>query len=260
LVVPNIAHRIHVDRRAGALDHDDMVHATRFGDRRVGIGLQRHLAAATQPFVGGDDDVRLAILDAAGKRIRREAAEHHRVDRTDARAGEHRVGGLGDHRHVDGDAITFRDVAVAQDVGEAAHLVVQLLVGDALVFLRVVAFPDDRGLVRPLRQMAVDAVVGDVGDAVLEPFDRDVVRTERGVLDFARRAVPVDALRLFGPETVRVLQRALVHRAVLRVVHIGARFPFSGYRMDLVGHSLLPRGYARPDGRCFPGRYYAPRP
>ena len=118
--------------RAGALDHDDVIDAASLGDRRVGIGLQRHFAAAAQPFVGRDDDVRLAILDAAGERVRREAAEHHGMDGADARAGEHGVGRFRNHRQVDGDAIAFLDVAVAQDIGEAADLVVQLLIGDVL--------------------------------------------------------------------------------------------------------------------------------
>ena len=54
----------------------------------VDIGLERNLAAAAQAFVGGDDDGRFAVLDAAGDRIRREAAEDHRMHRADARAGE----------------------------------------------------------------------------------------------------------------------------------------------------------------------------
>src|SRR6478735_2830739 len=101
---------------------------------------------AAQAFVRGDDDLGLAILDAAGERIRREAAEHHRMHCADARAGEHRVGRLRDHRHVDGDPVALLDVAVAQDVGHPADLVVQLPIGDLPVVLRVVTFPDDRGL------------------------------------------------------------------------------------------------------------------
>ena len=131
-MVPDVAHRIHVDRRAGALDDDDMIDAAGLGDRRIGIGFQRHLAAAAQAFVGGDDDVRLAILDAAGKRIRREAAEHHGMDGADAGAGQHGVGRFRNHRQIDGDAVALLDVAVAQDIGEAADLVVQLLIGDVL--------------------------------------------------------------------------------------------------------------------------------
>ena len=67
---------------------------------------------------------------------------------------------LRDHRHVDGDAVAFLDAARLQDVGEAADLGVQLLVGELLVVLRIVAFPEDGGLVAAFGQMAVDAVVG----------------------------------------------------------------------------------------------------
>src|SRR6476661_1551063 len=135
-----------------------------------------------------------------GGRFRREAAEHHRVDRADAGAGEHGIDRLRDHRHVDGDAVALLDIAVAQDVGELAHLVVQLPIADAPGLRWVVAFPDDGGLLRSRRQMPVDAVVGGVEAAVLEPLDRDVGGSERGVLDLARRPVPMQALGRFRPE------------------------------------------------------------
>ena len=226
-----------------------------FGDRRVGIGLERHLAAAAHAFVGGDDDVRLAVLDAAGERIRREAAEHHGMDGADARAGEHGVGRLRDHRHVDGDAVALLDVAVAQHVGEAADLVVQLLIGDVLGILRIVAFPDDRGLIAAAVQMAVDAVVGDVGRAVLEPFDRDVGLVEGGVLDLAERLGPVDALGLLRPRTRRVGERAPVHLLVFGVVDEGALLPLGGHFVNLVRHFVILHAHAartRPDYRAFP--------
>ncbi len=85
------------------------------------------------------------------------------MDRTDAGAGQHGIGGFGDHRHVDGDAVTLLDAAVAHDVGHAADLVVKLAVGDLLRFRRVVAFPDDGDLVATLFKMPVNAVVADIG-------------------------------------------------------------------------------------------------
>ena len=50
----------------------------------------------------------------------------------------------------------------------SADFIVQLPVGDVLGLRGVVAFPD-RGLASALVEMAVDAVPGDVEDAVLEP-------------------------------------------------------------------------------------------
>ena len=92
------------------------------------------------------------------------------MDGADARAGEHRVRRFRDHRQVDGDTVALSDVAVAQDVGEPADLVVQLLIGDVLGVVGIVALPDDGGLAGALGEMTVDAVVGGVGDAVLEPL------------------------------------------------------------------------------------------
>ena len=42
-----------------------------------------------------------SVLDARGELLRGEAAEHHRVDRSNARAGENRIDGLWHLRHVD---------------------------------------------------------------------------------------------------------------------------------------------------------------
>src|ERR1700751_6051855 len=88
--------------------------------------------------------------------------------------------------------------------------------------------------------MAVDAVVGGVEHAVLEPFDRDVAGPERGVLDLARRSVPMDALGLLRPESVRVLERARVHLLVFRGVDIGALLPLRRYAVNLLRHRFGP--------------------
>ena len=102
--------------------------------------------------------VELQSIDAAGERIRREAAEHDRMDGADARAGEHRVGRFRDHRHVDGDAVALLDAVLLQHIGEAADMPVELVIGDLAVVVGIVAFPDDRRLVAALLQMPVDAV------------------------------------------------------------------------------------------------------
>jgi hypothetical protein len=81
-------------------------------------------------------------------------------------------------------------------------MLVQLAIGDLLVVVGVVAFPDDGGLVAALLQVPVDAIVGDVGDAVLEPLDRDLA-LEVGVLDLGVGLEPVDALAVLGPELFR---------------------------------------------------------
>ena len=73
------------------------------------------------------------VVDARGEARRGEAAEHHRVDRADARAGEHREHRLGDHRHVDQHAVALAHALRLEHRGEAVHLGVQLAVRVAAV-------------------------------------------------------------------------------------------------------------------------------
>ncbi len=188
----------------------------------------------------------LGVVDAAGDRVGREAAEHHRVNRAETRAGEHRIGGFGDHRQIDGDAVALLDAMEMQDVGEAIHLVGELGVGDVAGLVGIVAFPDDRGLVGALGQMPVDAIIGDVGDAVLEPLDRHVVRVEARVLDLGVGREPVDPLAVFAPESVRVLYRAAVHLLVFGFVDPGALGPIGGDFINVVLHGLLPTHSCAP--------------
>src|ERR1700684_1520876 len=95
--------------------------------------------------------------------------------------------------------------------------------------------------------MTVDAVVSDVGRAILEPFDRDVVFGERGVLDLAEMLRPVDALGLLGPKAVGIGQGACVHFFVFGLRDEGALGPLGGNFVDFLRHTVLHsvRGRAR---------------
>ncbi len=88
----------HVGAGSGDDDHGGDVALL---ERGVDIGLERDGLAAANAFVGGDHARRVAILDSAGEAVGREAAEHHRMDRADPGAGEHRRRRFRDHRHVD---------------------------------------------------------------------------------------------------------------------------------------------------------------
>jgi hypothetical protein len=76
-----------------AIDHQHFF-GREFGERArfVEQVLVRHDLAAAHAGFGRHDDARLCVVDAGGQRARREAAEHHRMDGADARAGEHREG------------------------------------------------------------------------------------------------------------------------------------------------------------------------
>src|ERR1700677_1142231 len=161
------------------------------------------------------------------------------MNRADPRAGQHRIGGLRDHRKIDRDAVALLDVAGAQDVGEFADFVVQLAIADVLRLRGTVALPDDRGLVAALVEMPVDAIPGDVEDAVLEPFDRNVAGRERRILDLAERLDPADALGLFGPESVGIAYRVRIHLLVPGLIDPGAAGPLCRHVVDLLGHHIL---------------------
>ena len=159
-------------------------------ERVVDRRLERRGLAAAPAAVGGDDELGLRVVDPAAQRLGREAAEDHRVRRADPGAGQHRDRQLGDHRHVDRDAIAGLDAELEQRIGGLAHLALEVGVGDR---------PGVAGLADPVigdlvaeaaLDVAVDAVVGDVELAADEPLRERQVPLERRVevLD------PVDAL------------------------------------------------------------------
>src|SRR5262245_21396714 len=121
------------------------------------------------------------------------------MNRADPSAGEHRIGGLRYHRHIDGNAVTLLDPVLLQQIGEPADVAVKLVVGDFPVIVGVIALPDYGSLVAAFLQVPVNAVVGDVGKSILEPFDRDLAG-KGSVLDLGIGLEPVDPLAVLAPE------------------------------------------------------------
>jgi hypothetical protein len=77
--------------------------------------------------------------------------------------------------------------------------------------------------------MAVEAVVGGVERAVLEPADMDLAG-KVDVLDLARLLDPGDALGLFAPEALGVVDRALVELEIAGFVDPGGPGGGFGHR------------------------------
>ena len=88
--------------------------------------------------------------------------------------------------------------------------------------------------------MAIDAVPGDIEDAILEPFDRNFPGREGRVLDLGEGLHPADAPGLFRPESVRIADRTRVHLLVFGLIDKGAPGPFCGHVMNLLGHFHSP--------------------
>ena len=135
------------------------------------------------------------------------------MHRTDPRAREHRDRQLGNHRHVDGDAVALHDAELLQPIREAANLAIEIPVGERSPVAGL-AHPHDRGLVLPrAAQVAVDAVVGDVDLPADEPLRVGGTPFQ----DFLPLGKPIQLGGDAGPELLGVLLRLGVDRVVLDV-------------------------------------------
>jgi len=72
---------------------------------RLVVDGPRRLDAAR----GRDDDGRSRVVDARREFVCGEPAEYHRMHRAEPCAREHRDHRLGDHRHIDDDAVALAD-------------------------------------------------------------------------------------------------------------------------------------------------------
>src|SRR4051794_26019319 len=132
--------------------------------------------------------------------------------RADPRAREHRDDDLGDHRQGDPDDGAPADAAAFERVREPLDIAQELGIGDvALLPLLAVPVEGDSLAIARL-DVTVEAVVGDVQLAVLEPL---VERWVRVVQDLLGLREPVKELaRLLGPERLEVSFRLLMRGPV----------------------------------------------
>ncbi|MNS74812.1 hypothetical protein D3C72_1082960 [compost metagenome] len=200
----------------------------------IGDGLQRQRLAAAHLLVRGDQRHRADVDQPLLQRLGREAAEHHRVRGTQARAGLHRDHAFDRHRHVDHHAVALPDAERLQAVGKAAHLAMQLAVGDAR-HAAVVGLEHDRDLVRiAVLQVAVQAVVRGVELAVFEPL---VERCVALVQHLGEGLGPVQQLaRVARPEAFIVTLGFVAQRLV--GLHAGDR-GLAGEAFGRVEHAML---------------------
>ncbi len=180
----------------------------------AGIGLVRSLidgpvqkrlvgddAPRLQPAGRGYDSAGPGVVDAHGQFMRREAAEDDRMDRPQPRAGQHRLQRLGNHGHVDDDAVAFPDASGAQRACKAGHAVAKLGIGDALDAVGDGAVMDDGKAVAVAGlDMTIHGVPAGIDHRFREPFARRAIIG----IGAAGRAVPVDRLRRAHPEPLRI--------------------------------------------------------
>jgi hypothetical protein len=171
-------------------------------DRLVEQWLVGDDAAGLEAAACREDHLRLGVVDAGGEFARGEAAEHDRMNRADARAGEHADRCLRHHRHVEDDAVAFADAEIAQHGGEHLRLGHQAVIGDGALHPGERRIVDDRGLLAaPGVDVAVDRIEAGVADAADEPA---AVNSRRRVENGFGLFEPVDSCGRFGPEALRV--------------------------------------------------------
>ena len=207
----------------------------------IDIGLERHPLAAAQALVGGDDDLRAAVLDPSCQTVGREAAEDHGMDGADAGAGQHGHGRRRDHRQIQGDPVALHHAEAFEHIGHAADFGVEFPIGQAAGQGRLVALPEDGGVVATGLEMPVEAVVRDIQHPVCEPADPEIGLVEGDVLDVRRRREPVQPPRLFGPEGVGGFAGGDAGGVVSRTRHPRALRPFGrdGVKVGIAHGEIL---------------------
>lgn len=103
------------------------------------------------------------------------------MDGADAVAGEHGDDHLQHHGHVDGHAVALLHAVVLEHVGEAAHLLQQLLVRDAAVVLGVIALPA-KARVAPSACFPNGGPVGLCAPGSVDPLDPQRLATLKPAL------------------------------------------------------------------------------
>ena len=189
-------------------------------DRLVEQRLVLHDAAGLDAAARRKNQFRLGVLDAGCEFLRGKTAEHHRMHRADARAGQHRKHRFRHQRHIEDDAVALGDAEIGHHGGERLHLLEHLGIGEFRDRVGERRIVDQRHLIgASVRDMAVERVVAGVDHPSGEPA---AIRAHRGIEYLFGRLDPVDLARRLGPESFRVAQRAgmdLVIAAVVLNVH-----------------------------------------
>ena len=260
VVPPVVAALFHGDVVFGTFYDDNVFYGRAVFECFVDGGFERDDTAASPSAVCGDDAIDFGIVNALDDGVCGESAKYDGVDGADACAGEHCDGKLGNHRHVDSDAVAFFDVECFESVCESTDASVQFLVGeDDLV--AGLAFPDDGGFVLASGiEVPVEAVVADVCLSAFEPFvEWWIVVVE----DFVPFFEPVEFAGDVAPEGFGIIDGFLVHLVVLFAgcdVRLGDEFfgwlenaRFFQDMCDWVTHGfLLLRRYGRVCPRAHP--------
>ena len=164
-----------------------------------------------EPARGGDDRARFRVVDPHRQFMRGEPAEDDRMHRADPGAGQHRLQRLGDHRHVEDDAVALGHAARLQRPGETCHARLQFGIGQLADRAGDRAVVDNGHAIPVTRcNVPVHRVPAGIRRCLREPFARRTL-IEIGLF---RRLGPVDRAGGLQPESLGVRLPGIVDFAV----------------------------------------------
>ena len=166
-----VAPLLHRRDGLGPLQQDDALDPVgRHLQRLVHQGLVRDDLATFDPARCRHQQGGRRIIDPLGEFGCGKAAEHHRMDRADPGAGQHRDHCLRHHRHIEDDPVALADALGRDHASGARDLVLQLGKAEGQARIRHRAFVDQRQiLAAPRRDMAVDGIMACVHQAARKP-------------------------------------------------------------------------------------------
>mmetsp|Transcript_27214 Transcript_27214/g.49756 ORF Transcript_27214/g.49756 Transcript_27214/m.49756 type:complete len:380 (-) Transcript_27214:71-1210(-) len=238
LVQPDIKTVAPGNLLAGALDHQTFRGVDHVDQRLVHVVLEVGHPAPARGTIGSDHHLGITARNARRQCVGREARKNDGMDRADARAGQHGIGRLGDHRQIKHDPVAFAHAHAFEDIGHFTGLRVQFAVADVLCpVLRAVGFPDDRRLLAARLKVPVDTVGGNVQRAVGVPVDRDIPQRVVDIFDLGVGLDPIDPLALLAPERIRIGKGSRIHRVIFCRIHMGIGRHIGGWGIGFaVGH------------------------
>ncbi len=171
-----VAARFHRDVMPNPFDDDHILHGRAVPEGVIYDALELDNFAVVVTAIHRDDELGLAVVNAALQRIDREATKHHRMDRADLGTGQHGKDDLRHASHIDRDAVAFPHAHGFDDVCHAAHFAVHGVIGIGLVQLAIFTFPDQCQFIFAIGfEMTVNRVMNDIGFPSHEPLEERLV-------------------------------------------------------------------------------------
>ena len=174
-------------------------------------GLVRHRFAAPRAGIGTHHHRGRGIFNARGQRTGGKAAKHDRMNGANAGTSQHGKGRLGNHGHVNQDAVILFYTQLQKRCSHALNLCVQLAKAVDLFLVGLGGHTNQRGLFGTVFQMAVHCVVAQICRAADKPLGKRGVAV---ITNLHGRRVPVNQLGLLGPESIALVERATVKVSV----------------------------------------------